>query len=159
MSVGPQRWGLVLFIAVCYAAAAIGFTFTTPAVRDWYATLSKPAWTPADWVFAPVWMALYTIMAVAAWLVWRKRGVIAAAGPLALFAVQLVLNVGWSALFFGLRLPDAAFAEIILLWLAVLATAIAFWRVTLWAGLLMLPYLLWVTFAAVLNFAIWGAMT
>jgi translocator protein len=155
MSLLRQWIGLAIFVAICFAAAGVGSLFTTPVIPEWYARLRKPPWTPPNWVFGPVWSALYLAMAVAAWLVWRKKGLAGAAIPMTLFFVQLVLNVGWSFLFFGLQRPGLAFAEIILLWLAILATLIAFWHVALVAGLLLLPYLLWVTFAAALNFAIW----
>jgi translocator protein len=126
---------------------------TTPALRPWYASLGKPSWTPPNWLFAPVWTFLYVAMAVAAWLVWRKIGLTAA--PMELFLLQLLLNVAWSAAFFALRSPGAAFAEIILLWFAILATAIEFWKILPAAGWLLVPYMLWVGFAAALNFSIW----
>jgi translocator protein len=144
--------GLLLFISVCVIVAAIGGIATTPNIPVWYAGLEKPTWTPPNWLFGPVWSMLYLGMAVAAWLVWRKGK---AAGPMALFTVQLVLNAAWSWLFFGLHRPDIAFVEILLLWLAIAATTIVFWRRSLAAGLLFLPYLAWVSFAAVLNFMIW----
>ncbi len=145
---------LILFVGLCFAAGYIGSTFTATAVGGWYASLSKPSWTPPNAVFGPVWSALYLLMGIAAWLVWRSAGA-AAALALSLFGIQLVLNVGWSALFFGLQSPGAGFAEICLLWLAIAATTIAFSRVSAPAAYLMLPYAVWVTFAAILNFAIW----
>jgi benzodiazapine receptor len=147
--------GLVVAVVICLGAGALGSVFTTPAIPDWYAQLAKPAWTPPNRLFGPVWTALYFMMAVAAWLVWRRGGSAATAAPLGLFGLQLALNVAWSGLFFGLHMPGAAFAEIVALWGLILATLIAFWRVTPWAGWLMLPYLAWVTFASALNFAIW----
>jgi len=159
MRASTQVIGLIVFLLICYAAAGIGAIFTTPAVQgNWYAELYRPPWTPPNWVFGPVWTLLYTMMAIAAWLVWRKRGVRGASIPLLLFGVQLALNVLWSVIFFGLRLPVLAAGEIVLLWLAILATLIAFWRVTPIAGWLMLPYLLWVTYASTLNFAIAAAL-
>jgi len=154
MRVSTQVFGLIVFLLLCYVAAFIGAQFTTPAVQsEWYAQLYRPSWSPPNWVFGPVWTLLYTLMAIAAWLVWRKRGVRGVWLPLLLFFVQLALNVLWSVIFFGLRLPDIAAGEIVLLWLAILATIIAFWRVTPVAGWLMVPYLLWVTYASTLNFA------
>ena len=151
--------GLGVWIGICFGAAFIGSIFTNSSIPTWYADLAKPSWTPPDWVFGPVWSVLYLMMALAAWLVWRRGGLAAAALPITLFMVQLVLNVTWSILFFGLRMPGVAFGEIVTLWSAILATMIAFWRATPIAGYLLLPYLLWVTFAAGLNFAIWRLNT
>lgn len=147
--------GLGAFIAACFAAAGIGSAFTTSEIPGWYAGLNKPSWNPPSWVFGPVWTTLYLMMAVAGWLVWRRLGLAGAAVPLTFFAVQLVLNATWSYLFFGLHRPGAAFGEIVLLWLAIVATLVSFWRVQPLAGALLAPYLAWVTFAAVLNFTIW----
>jgi benzodiazapine receptor len=155
MSGMKQAVGLVALIAVCFAAAAAGGAATYPRIEGWYATLSKPSWTPPDWVFGPVWTVLYLGMAVAAWLVWRQKGLNGARGPLILFVVQLGLNVAWSWLFFGLRNPALGFIDILLLWVAIAATLVAFLRRSLVAGLLFVPYLAWVTFAACLNYSIW----
>ena len=113
---------------------------TAPNIPNWYAGLVKPSWTPPGWLFGPVWSVLYLCMAVAAWLVWRKGNALV---PLAFFAVQLAFNVAWSWLFFGLHSPGAALIDIVLLWVAITATTIAFWRRSLVAGLLFLPYLAW----------------
>ena len=156
MSALRQVVGLVVCLAAVFAAAGGASHFTARSVAEWYPALAKPAWTPPNAVFAPVWTALYFLMALVAWLVWRKAGGLAAARlPLALFAVQLALNAAWSILFFGLRMPGLAFGELVLLWLAIVATLAAFWRVLPAAGLLLAPYLAWVTFAGALNFAIW----
>ena len=155
MSLTRSLIGLGAWIGICFGAAFIGSIFTNPSVPTWYAGLAKPSWTPPDWVFGPVWSALYLMMAVAAWLVWRRGGLSAASIPIALFVVQLGLNATWSLLFFGLRMPGFAFAEIVILWFAILGTTIAFWRSTPIAGYLLVPYLLWVAFATVLNFALW----
>jgi benzodiazapine receptor len=150
------RWiGLVICIAICLGAGALGAIATTPEIEGWYRTLTKPSWNPPDWIFGPVWTMLYILMAVAAWLVWRPAGIASAATPLMLFAVQLVLNIAWSWIFFGLHQPGWAFGEIVLLWLAIVATTAAFFRSSKIAGWMMLPYLAWVSFAAVLNFTIW----
>jgi tryptophan-rich sensory protein len=146
---------LLGFILLCFAAAGLGSLATTPAIDGWYAALRKPAWTPPNWVFGPVWSLLYLGMAIAAWLVWRERTWASVEWPLFLFAIQLILNVVWSFLFFGARLPGVAFAEILLLCGAILATLVAFQRVSMPAALLLAPYLAWVTFAAFLNFSIW----
>jgi benzodiazapine receptor len=151
-----QSAALVLCVGVCFAAAAVGAMFTSPNVPGWYANLDKPSWTPPSWVFGPVWSLLYLLMGISLWQVWRKTGFRAAAMPLTLFGIQLVLNMAWSGLFFGLRSPGAALVEIVLLWCAILATMIAFRRRSALAGWLMLPYLAWVSFAAALNLAIWN---
>lgn len=151
-----MNWiGLVVFIAVCLAAGGLGAIATTPEIDGWYRTIEKPTWTPPGYLFGPVWTTLYIMMAIAAWLIWRKAGTKAAAIPLTLFGVQLMLNVAWSWIFFGLHQPGWAFAEIILLWFAITATTVVFFRKQKVAGLLMIPYLAWVSFAGVLNFAIW----
>lgn len=152
----PTRWiGLVVFIVVCIGAGALGAIATTPEIEGWYRTIEKPSWNPPDWIFGPVWTTLYVLMAIAAWLVWRPAGFRPAATPLTLFAVQLALNTAWSLIFFGLHQPGWAFAEIVVLWLAIAATTATFFRSSLIAALLMLPYLAWVSFATVLNFTIW----
>jgi translocator protein len=143
---------LFALIALCFAIAGIGSLATTRNIPTWYASLAKPSWNPPNWIFGPVWSCLYLSMAVAAWLVWRKGN---AALPLALFAVQLTLNAVWSWLFFGMHSPRLGFVDIVLLWLAIAATTIVFWRRSLLAGLLFLPYWAWISFAAALNCAIW----
>ena len=151
--------GFGAWVGICFGAAFLGSIFTTPSVPTWYAGLVKPPWTPPSWIFGPVWSALYLMMALAAWVVWRRNGLTAASIPIALFMVQLGLNVAWSILFFGLQMPGVAFGEIVALWFAILATTIAFWRSTPLAGYLLLPYLIWVAFAAVLNFELWRLNT
>jgi tryptophan-rich sensory protein len=147
--------GLLVFVAICLFTAQLGSMLTRPSIGTWYAALAKPAWTPPNWLFAPVWTTLYIMMAVAAWLIWKTHGLQAASVAMRLFAVQLALNVGWSALFFWLHRPGMAFAEIVLLWVFILLTILAFWKLSVTAGWLMIPYLAWVGFAALLNFAIW----
>jgi tryptophan-rich sensory protein len=153
----PRRpWiGLIVFLVICFAAAGIGSAVTTPQIDGWYANLAKPSWNPPNWIFAPVWSTLYVAMAVAAWLVWRQGGIAGAKVPLALFGVQLALNTLWSCLFFGLENPGLAFAEVLLLWVAIATTMVTFWFRSKVAGLLFVPYLAWVTFAAFLNFTVW----
>ena len=145
---------LVVALLICYSAAALGSGFTVPGLRTWYASLRKPSWNPPNDVFAPVWTVLYGAMAVSLWLVWTDAGFAAGRLALTLFALQLLLNVAWSWLFFARRNPSAAFADIVALWLAIGATALAFAQIDLVAALLLLPYLAWVSFAAALNFAI-----
>jgi len=122
---------------------------------EWYASLEKPSWNPPNWIFGPAWTALYAMMAVAAWLVWRRGGFAAQALPLAAFLVQLLLNALWSWLFFGLKNPGLAFAEIVALWVAIATTLLLFRRPSATAAWLLAPYLAWVTFASLLNFTLW----
>ena len=147
--------GLVVFLVVCFAAAGIGGAVTTPKIATWYATLTKPSWNPPNWIFGPVWSALYCCMAISAWLVWRQGGFSGVKVPLTLFGVQLVLNVLWSCLFFGLQNPGLAFVDVLLLWAAIAGTMVAFWQRSAIAGILFVPYLVWVSFASLLNFMIW----
>jgi benzodiazapine receptor len=149
-------WKLAVSIIACLAAGAIGSVFTQQAIPTWYATLEKPAFNPPNWLFAPVWTLLYILMGIAAFLVWRKgwenRQVRIA---LIVFLIQLVLNALWSAAFFGLESPLYGLIVISVLWVAILVTVIKFYRISSVASILMWPYLLWVTFAAVLNSSIW----
>jgi translocator protein len=149
----------VFSIVICFGAAWLGSLLTTPSIAGWYAALRKPPWTPPNWLFGPVWSALYLSMAIAAWLVWRKPDLPGAKLALLLFAVQLVLNIGWSGIFFSLRWPGAALVEVLLLWISILATVWAFWPLSRAAGRLMVPYLAWVAFASTLNYAIWRLNT
>lgn len=145
--------GLGVALALCFSVSALGGLLTASSVENWYLTLEKPAWTPPGWVFGPVWFLLYTLMAVAAWEVWRSSD--QAGRALGLFGAQLALNLGWSASFFGLRRPGLALLDIALLLIFIVATMIAFWRIRRRAAWLLAPYLLWTSFAAVLNAAIW----
>ena len=145
-------WVLAGWWLLCFATAALGGLFPP---GEWYAALKKPPWNPPAWIFGPVWTTLYTMMAVAAWLVWRRGGFAKQRKSLTLFLVQLAINAAWSPLFFRLRSPGSAFADILLLWLAIAATVVAFRRVSAAAMLLLVPYLAWVSFAAVLNFTLW----
>ncbi len=146
---------LLISIIICQFAGVIGSVFTTPAIPTWYATLVKPSFTPPNWIFSPVWISLYLLMGISAFLVWR-RGIENPQVNLALrfFIIQLVLNSIWSVLFFGLRSPLLGFIEIVLLWIFILLTVFYFFRVSKTAGILLLPYLLWVSFAAALNFSL-----
>jgi translocator protein len=151
-----HTWAMfVLFTAICLAAGGLGAVFTNSSVRDWYPTLTKPSWTPPAWLFGPVWTSLYIMMAIAAWIVWQKRGSGDVNGALGLFIFQLALNAAWSPLFFGLRNPLAGLLDIIPLWIAILATLISFWKISPAAGALLAPYWLWVSFATALNFTLW----
>lgn len=155
-----SRFRLLLALAgwvmLCFAAAAMGGMFMP---GEWYASLKKPSWNPPGWVFGPVWTALYAMMAVAAWLVWRRGGFAGQRRALTFFLVQLALNAAWTPLFFGLHWPGVAFGEIVLLWLAIAATIASFRPVSPIAAGLLVPYLAWVSFASVLNFALWRLNT
>ena len=144
--------GLGGWVLLCFGAAASGAVFMP---GEWYAALKKPSWNPPGWVFGPVWTTLYTMMAVAAWLVWKRGGFTAQRRALVPFLAQLALNAAWTPLFFGLHRPGLAFAEILLLWLAIAWTIVAFWRVHRVAAGLLCPYLAWVSFAAALNGTLW----
>jgi tryptophan-rich sensory protein len=146
--------GLLLTLAVTALAAFIGSAASIRSA-EFYATLAKPPWAPAPGVFGPVWTLLYLMMAVAAWLVWRRAGLPAASGALALYLVQLALNALWTWLFFRWRSGAWALAEILLLWLVLVVTLVCFWRVRPVAGMLLLPYLAWVSFATALTAAVW----
>jgi tryptophan-rich sensory protein len=154
LSRSRQILGLMLFVAACFAAATMGAVVTSRSVQSWYQRIAKPIWTPPDSIFAPVWTTLYFLMAISAWLVWRKRGLMSL--EMGLFFSQLTLNVAWSGIFFGLRQPGLAFAEILLLWLLIALTAWQFMRTSTLACVLFVPYLAWTSFAAALNYAIWG---
>lgn len=142
------------WLVLCFAAAAIG-GFASSNAGEFYNQLNRPSWAPPPWLFAPVWTLLYAMMAVAAWLVWTERGWAKGQWPLRLFVVQLAANALWTWLFFEWHLGAVAFAEIVVLWLLIAATAAVFWRIHKLAGALLLPYLLWVSFATALNYALW----
>ncbi|HEU4763175.1 MAG TPA: TspO/MBR family protein [Gemmatimonadales bacterium] len=144
---------LIGWLGLSLAAGAIGAAASKPGA--WYAALSKPPWTPPSWLFAPVWTLLYIAMGVAAWLVWRERGAAPVGVAIGLFLAQLALNALWSWLFFAWHRLDLAAVEIVVLWVAIAATIVAFWRVRPAAGALLLPYLAWVSFATALTVAIW----
>jgi len=153
---------LIIAIVICELVGVIGSVFTTPSIPTWYAALNKPAFNPPAWVFAPVWTMLFALMGIAVFLIWSAYAK-ASAGQekirikiaLAVFAAQLFLNLLWSYLFFSLHNPGAAFAEIIFLWLAILATIIIFSKISRAAAWLLVPYILWVSFAGFLNYSLW----
>ncbi len=147
---------LIISIVVSELAGIIGAFFTTPSIAGWYVGIVKSPLNPPAWIFAPVWTTLFALMGIAAFLVWKKgldrRDVKIALG---IFLGQLVLNTLWSIIFFGLHSPKGAFIEIIVLWLAILATIIAFKKISKPAAWLLAPYILWVSFAAYLNYSVW----
>ncbi len=151
----PDIWRLILSIAICQLAGFIGSIFTAAAIPTWYASLNKPSFTPPNWLFSPVWITLYIMMGVSLFLVWRERNDSIHAKPaLVTFGAQLVLNVFWSIAFFGLKSPIAGLIVIIALWIAIFATILRFRKVSELASMLLIPYIVWVTFAAILNFAL-----
>jgi tryptophan-rich sensory protein len=147
---------LIISIGACLSAGFIGSIFTGKSITTWYSMLQKPSFTPPNWLFAPVWFLLYILMGIAAFLIWRKgiqnhevkQG-------LAIFFVQLILNALWSFAFFGLKSPIGGMLVIVPLWTAILLTIIYFFRVSKVAALLLIPYILWVSFATILNFSIY----
>ncbi|MBI2459251.1 MAG: tryptophan-rich sensory protein [Parcubacteria group bacterium] len=153
---------LIIAIIVSEMAGIIGSVFTTPSIAGWYAGIVKPALNPPAWVFGPVWTTLFALMGVSAWLIWKKLDSGSEAGmtkrvkiALGIFLGQLVLNTLWSIIFFGLHSPGGALIEIAFLWLAILATIIAFAKISKPAAWFLVPYILWVSFAIYLNYAIW----
>jgi benzodiazapine receptor len=147
---------LVVAVVIPLVVGGLGGAATAPSIPAWYQGLNKPAWNPPNWVFGPVWTLLYILMGIAAWLVWRQgwdNPQVQAA--LAIFGIQLLLNLFWSLIFFGLHSPGWAVLEIVVLWGFILATIVLFYRLESVAGLLLIPYQLWVTFAAALNAAVW----
>jgi benzodiazapine receptor len=147
---------LALFVGVCELAGIIGALFTTPSIPGWYAGLTKPSFNPPNAVFAPVWTTLYALMGLAAWLVYEKRTKSPGSRKaLAVFVVQLVFNVLWSIAFFGAHQILGAFVVIVALWVLIAGTIRLFWKISKPAGLILGPYLLWVTFATVLNAALY----
>jgi benzodiazapine receptor len=154
MTRSRQVIGLVGWVLACYAAAGIGALASVEA-STFYASLTLPAWAPPAWLFGPVWTVLYGMMALAAWLVWRKGGWELHRAVLIVFVIQLVVNALWSWLFFALKQGALAFADILVLWILVAVTLTGFWKINRLAGALIVPYLLWISFAAALNFAVW----
>lgn len=145
--------GLLGWIAVSFLAGTVGSIFSPDL---WYANLEKPGWTPPDAAFSIVWPVLYLFMGIAAWLIWKDFGFYKARSELTWFVIQLVLNAVWTVIFFGLHLIALALVEILILWTAIFCTMMLFWERNTYAGILLLPYLLWVSFASALNFAIWS---
>ncbi len=151
-SLRMQSLSLAGWLLLCFSAAG---SAVFVKVDGWYAGLNRPAWNPPPWVFGPAWTLLYAMMAIAAWLVWREGGWRTQGRALRLFLLQWLLNALWTPLFFGLHSPGIAFAEIMALWSLLSLTLLAFWQVRRAAGLLLVPYLAWVSFAGALNYTIW----
>ncbi len=143
------------FLVLCLAVSGLGGLATSSSVGTWYQGLEKPPFNPPDWIFAPVWTTLYVLMAIAGWRVWRLPGSSDRKHALVAFGIQLVLNLLWSFLFFGLRNIGLGLVEIAILLCAIIVTTILFWRLDRPAGVLFLPYVAWVAFASYLNAALW----
>lgn len=147
------KWlALTGWILLCFSASAVG-AFFSPG--EWYQEMEKPAWNPPGWIFGPVWTSLYLMMAIAAWRVWQNGGFTQQGPSLKLFLIHLVVNASWSPIFFGLKRPDFAFGIILILWILIVATVRSFSRVDKTSSILLIPYLLWVSFASFLNFTLW----
>lgn len=147
---------LITTIVISQSAGLVGAVFTSPAIPGWYAGINKPTLNPPSWIFGPVWITLYTLMGISAFLIWKKgweKKMVRKA--LYVFGLQLILNASWSIVFFGLQSPAGAFAIIVALWLSILWTMILFHNISKPAMWLLVPYILWVSFAGYLNFSIW----
>lgn len=144
--------GVIGWLVATFIVALFGAQFEP---GEWYASLDKPSWTPPNWIFGPVWTLLYVSMAYAAYLIWKQYGFERALSALALFIVQLIVNGLWSWFFFGIHRIGLAFFDIIVLWFLIAATILAFYKLNKTAGWILIPYLIWVSYAAGLNFAIW----
>ena len=154
LSGATSIFALAVCVVVCFSASAVGSFLAFDSVGTWYREIEKPFWTPPSWVFGPVWTALYLMMALAAWRIWRRYGLRNARISLGMFALQLIFNALWTPLFFGLHSPSLAFIDIIILWVLIIATTILFSKRDRIATILMIPYLLWTSFALALNGAI-----
>jgi translocator protein len=146
---------LAVSVILCQMAGFLGSFFTMPAISTWYQTLNKPMFVPPNWIFSPVWISLFILMGISLFMVWRRKDHPQVKTALIFFFAQLILNIFWSAAFFGLRSPLLGLMDILLLWIAILLTILKFLKISKGAGLLLLPYLLWVSFAVLLNFSLW----
>ena len=153
-SIKVQSLGLVAWLIATLAAGGIG-AFASASAAAFYSHLTQPSWAPPAWLFGPVWTVLYVFMAIAAWLVWRERGFRGARTGLWLFVIQLIANAAWTWLFFQLHLGALSTIEILVLWLLIAATIYTFWPVHRFAAMLLVPYLVWVSFAAALTWYLW----
>lgn len=145
---------LILSIILCLGAGFAGSIFTTPVITTWYATLHKPFFSPPNWIFAPVWTVLYILMGVSLYLVISDKGKVIREKAIQIFVAQLVLNVTWSIVFFGMKNPMLAFVNILVLWIAIFLTIKSFYKINKLAGNLLIPYIIWVSFATLLNLSI-----
>ena len=151
----PDIWRLLISLFVCQLAGIIGSIFTTPAITTWYASLKKPSFNPPNWLFGPVWITLFVFMGISLYLVWRKGSdTPLVRNGLLLFGIQLLFNVLWSVAFFGLKSPISGLVVIVVLWITILLTILQFSKVSELATALLIPYIVWVSFAGVLNFSL-----
>lgn len=148
-------FALIAFMVLCLIISAFGGAVTATSVNDWYAALNKSFFNPPDWLFAPVWTVIYFMIAFSGWRVWLKTGIANAKGPFGLYAAQLALNLAWSFMFFGAQSPILGLIDVVILLAVIIANMIAFWKIDRLAGILLVPYALWVAFATLLNAAIW----
>lgn len=155
LSTPAQIIGLLFWLALCFATSALGVLASITASDFYTQQLIRPTWSPPPTVFGPVWTVLYVMMAIAAWLVWRRSEVVNTRLALSLFLAQLVCNALWSWLFFAWRLGALAFVDIVALWALIIATIVTFWRISKLASCLLIPYWLWVSFATALSFTLW----
>ena len=146
---------LAASVILCQMAGVLGSLFTIPAIPTWYVTLRKPFFTPPNWIFGPVWISLFTLMGISLFFVWRRTDHTKFKIAFVFFFIQLILNIFWSVAFFGLKSPLLGLIDIVLLWAAILLTILNFFKVSKFAGVLLIPYLLWVSFATLLNFSLW----
>lgn len=148
---------LLTSLIICQLAGVVGSFFTFPAISSWYTYLEKPPFNPPNWVFSPVWIIMFLFMGISLYLLWEEGlGNHSVKIALLFFSIQLILNICWSIVFFGLKSPFFALIEIIILWIAILITILKSFKVSKAAGILLIPYILWVSFAAVLNFFLWN---
>ncbi|MEI8327676.1 MAG: TspO/MBR family protein [Candidatus Taylorbacteria bacterium] len=153
----PKTAKLILAVVICELAGIVGSIFTVPSIGTWYAHLIKPSFAPPNWVFAPIWTTLFALMGISLFLIWNSRSHNSNEKKSAyrMFTLQLLANVIWSIIFFGLHAPGIALIEIVILWLLILATIISFYKISKPAACLLIPYIIWVSIATALNFALW----
>lgn len=151
-----MKWiKLIISLLLPQVAGIIGTVFTVKSIPTWYAALNKPSFNPPNWIFGPVWITLYVMMGISFFIIWIKKDVPNSGFLFSLFILQLILNALWSIIFFGLKSPGFAFLEIIFLWLAILLCVIYFYKESVISSVLLIPYLLWVSYASLLNYFLW----
>jgi tryptophan-rich sensory protein len=148
-------FSFLFWLLITFLAGFIGSFFTTKSIASWYQFLKKPVFAPPNWIFVPVWSILYFLMAISAFLIWKKRKETNVREALTFYFIQLILNTFWSIVFFGLKSPLFGFLEILVLWIFILLTTLKFYKIDKLAGYLLIPYILWVSFAGILNLFVW----
>ncbi len=154
-STGRLVIGLIISIIICFSAGGLGSLATSSSITGWYVEINKPTWNPPNWIFGPVWSTLFLMISVSAWLVWKSSGFEKAKLAFGVYAFHLLLNALWSIVFFGMQQMGWAFVEIVALWISIVATIVLFHRHSKLAAWLLIPYILWVSFASFLNYTIW----